>query len=54
MDKKYVLHAPVLRYMIDDPAARDDVLEINGLRDLAYETCYFDHHHEKMLVIPDG
>ena len=42
VDKKYVLHASVLLDMIDDLAARFDVLEIDSLRDFAYETCYFD------------
>ncbi len=42
VERKYVLHVPVLRGMIGDLAAQFDVLEIDGIRDFTYDTCYFD------------
>ncbi len=42
LDRKYVVHASVLRAMLDDLASAFDVLEIDGRRSFTYETCYFD------------
>lgn len=42
LDNKYVVEAGVLRQAAADFSKHFDVLEIDGLRDFTYVTCYFD------------
>ncbi|MCP5319639.1 MAG: polyphosphate polymerase domain-containing protein [Pseudomonadales bacterium] len=53
-DNKYVVDLAVLRQALAELAVHFDILEIDGLRDFTYDTCYFDdaehssyHDHHK-------
>ena len=57
LDNKYVVEADVLRGVASELARRFDIIEIDGRRAFAYETCYFDdadrrsyfEHHQGRL-----
>ncbi len=42
IDNKYIVDSAVLRRAVSDLARHFDILEIDGNRAFAYETCYFD------------
>jgi VTC domain len=42
IDNKYVVNHEVLRLAVPELAKHFDILEIDGLRNFTYDTCYFD------------
>lgn len=47
LDNKYVVRSAVLRAAVAELVRHFDILEINGVRNFTYETCYFDDEEKR-------